>query len=56
MKRNKAHVWESRSSTLISITLVLFVLGLLLLTEYHSYRISQDTQERITYKVDLSGL
>lgn len=54
MKRNKAHVWESRSSTLISITLVLFVLGLLLLTEYHSYRISQDTQERITYKVDLT--
>lgn len=53
MKRSKAHIGTSQSSTLPSITLVLFVLGLLLLTEYHSYRISQETQERITYKVDL---
>lgn len=53
MKRSKAHIGGSQSSTLPSITLVLFVLGLLMLTEYHSYRISQETQERITYKVDL---
>ncbi len=53
MKRNKAHRITTQTSTLPSITLVLFVLGLLLLTEYHSYRISQETQERITYKVDL---
>lgn len=30
------------------------MLGLLLTIEYHSYRLTQDAQERITYKVDLS--
>ena len=52
-KRIRANVWESKSSTILSITLVLFVLGVLTLIEYHSYRITQQTQERITYKVDL---
>ena len=53
MRHNKTHLWETQSSTLISITLVLFVLGLLLMTEYHSYHATQEMQERITYKVDL---
>lgn len=30
------------------------MLGLLLTIEYHSYRLTHDAQERITYKVDLS--
>ena len=53
MKKNRVNVWESKPSTILSITLVLFVLGVLSLIEYHSYRITQQTQERITYKVDL---
>ncbi|KWW31295.1 MAG: cell division transport system permease protein [bacterium P3] len=52
MKR-KRNSHGAQSSTLLSITLVLFLLGLLLLLEYHSYRITRETQERITYKVDL---
>ena len=43
-----------KGATILGITLILFMLGLLLCIEYHSYRISHDTQERITYKVDLS--
>ena len=39
---------------MLGITLVLFMLGLLLVIEYHSYRLTHDAQERITYKVDLS--
>ena len=39
---------------MLGITLVLFMLGLLLAIEYHSYRLTHDAQERITYKVDLS--
>ncbi len=39
---------------MLGITLVLFMLGLLLSIEYHSYRLTHDAQERITYKVDLS--
>ena len=39
---------------MLGITLVLFMLGLLLCIEYHSYRLTHDTQEKITYKVDLS--
>ena len=38
----------------MGITLVLFMLGVLLTLEYHSYRLTHDAQERITYKVDLS--
>jgi len=38
----------------LSITLVLFLLGMCLLVEYHSYRITHDMQERITLKVDLA--
>ena len=43
-----------KGATILGITLILFMLGLLLCIEYHSYRISHDAQERITYKVDLS--
>lgn len=39
---------------MLGITLVLLMLGLLLSIEYHSYRLTHDAQERITYKVDLS--
>ena len=39
---------------MLGITLVLLMLGLLLAIEYHSYRITHDAQERITYKDDLS--
>ena len=53
MARNKVNLWETHSSTVLSITLVLFLLGLCLLVEYHSYRTTHDMQERITYKVDL---
>ena len=53
MARNKVNLWETHSSTVLSITLVLFLLGLCLMVEYHSYRTTRDMQERITYKVDL---
>ena len=47
------NLWETHSSTVLSITLVLFLLGLCLMVEYHSYRATRDMQERITFKVDL---
>ena len=53
MARSKVNLWETHSSTVLSITLVLFLLGLCLLVEYHSYRATRDMQERITFKVDL---
>ena len=52
--KNKVNLWGSHGTTILGITLVLFMLGLLLCIEYHSYRITHDAQERITYKVDLS--
>lgn len=52
-KHSKVNLWANHTSTMLSITLVLFMLGLLLLVEYHSYRTTHDMQERITYKVDL---
>ena len=51
--KGKVNLWETHSSTVLSITLVLFLLGMCLLVEYHSYRITHDMQERITLKVDL---
>lgn len=52
--KNKINLWGSHGATVLGITLVLFMLGLLLVIEYHSYRLTHDAQERITYKVDLS--
>ena len=52
--RNKVNLWGTHTATVLGITLVLLMLGLLLCIEYHSYRITHDAQERITYKVDLS--
>lgn len=48
------NLWSNHTSTVISISLVLMVFGLLLFLGYHSYRATHDMQERITYKVDLS--
>ena len=55
MSRNKINLWETHSSTVLSITLVLFLLGLCLMVEYHLYRMTHDMQERITFKVDLEA-
>lgn len=52
--KNKVNLWGTHGATVLGITLVLLMLGLLLAIEYHSYRLTHDTQERITYKVDLS--
>ncbi len=51
--KGKVNLWETHSSTILSITLVLFLLGMCILVEYHSYRLTHDIQERITLKVDL---
>lgn len=54
MKRhNKVNLWATHTSTVLSITLVLFMLGLLLMIEYHTYRVGHDMKEKITFKVDL---
>ena len=53
MSKSKVNLWETHSSTVLSITLVLFLLGLCLMVEYHSYRTTRDMLERITFKVDL---
>lgn len=52
--KNKVNLWGTHTATVLGITLVLLMLGLLLVIEYHSYRMTHDAQERITYKVDLS--
>lgn len=52
--KNKVNLWGTNGATILGISLVLFMLGLLLTIEYHSYRLTHDAQERITYKVDLS--
>ena len=47
-------LWGSYLSTIFSISLVLFVLGLLMLLGYHSYRYTTDVKESIVYNVILS--
>ena len=49
MSKSKVNLWETHTSTVLSITLVLFLLGLCLMVEYHTYRASHDMQERITF-------
>lgn len=52
--KNKIRLWGTHGTTVLGITLTLFMLGLLLCMEYHSYRLTRTAQDRITYKVDLS--
>ena len=54
MAKSKVNLWETHTSTVLSITLVMFLLGLCLMVEYHFYRMTHDMQERITFKVDLA--
>lgn len=53
MSKSKVNLWETHTLTTLSITLVMFLLGLCLLVEYHAYRTTRDMQERITFKVAL---
>ncbi len=53
-RQQGVNLWGNFTSTIISISLVLMVFGLLLFLGYQSYRTTHDLQERVTYKVDLS--
>lgn len=53
-RHSKINLWAGRTSTVFSIMLVLFVFGLLMFVEYHSYKATHEMQERIAYQVDLS--
>ena len=54
-RHGKIRLWAGRTSTVFSIMLVLFVFGLLLFVEYHSYLATHEMQERISYQVDLNA-
>lgn len=53
-RHGKIRLWAGKTSTVFSIMLVLFVFGLLLFVEYHSYKATHEMQERISYQVDLN--
>lgn len=53
-KHGKINLWSGRASMVLSITLVLFVFGLLLFVEFHSFKATHELQERIAYQVDLN--
>lgn len=53
-KHQPIKLWGSYLSTIFSIALVLFVLGLLMVFGYHSYRYTTDIKENIIYNVILS--
>lgn len=54
LQHGKTRLWGEFTSMIFSIMLVLFLFGMLMFIEYHSYRTTHDMQERITFKVDLS--
>ena len=53
-KHQPIKLWGSYLSTIFSIALVLFVLGLVMVLGYHSYRYTTDIKENIIYNVILS--
>ena len=53
-KHSKVNLWGTHGSTILSITLVLWLLGMLMMVEYHSYRQTHDLQEQITFRLDLA--
>lgn len=55
MKNRKSiKLWGTHTSTVLSITLVLFVLGLLMLIGLHSYQYTNSIEEGVLYNVVLS--
>ena len=54
-RHGKIKLWAGKTSTVFSIMLVLFVFGLLMFVEYHSYMATNAMQERITYQVNLNA-
>lgn len=54
-RRSKIKLWAGNTSTVFSIMLVLFVFGLLMFVEYHSYMATHTMQEHIAYQVDLNA-
>lgn len=53
-KHSKVNLWGTHGSTILSITLVLWMLGMLMALEYHSYRQTHDMQEQVTFRLDLT--
>lgn len=51
--KNKVNLWGTHGATILGISLVLFMLGLLITIEYHAYRATHDAQERITVDITL---
>ena len=52
--RKSVRLWGTYTSTVLSITLVLFVLGLLMLVGLHSYQYTSEIEEGVLYNVILS--
>ncbi|MBQ9418415.1 MAG: permease-like cell division protein FtsX [Bacteroidales bacterium] len=52
--KTKVRLWATYGTTVLGISLALFMLGMLLCVGYHSFRLTHTAQDRITYKVDLS--
>ena len=52
--RKSVKLWGTHTSTVLSITLVLFVLGLLMLIGLHSYQYTNSIEEGVLYNVILS--
>ncbi len=52
--RKSVRLWGTYTSTVLSITLVLFVLGLLMLVGLHSYQYTNEIEEGVLYNVILS--
>lgn len=55
-RHSKVNLWGTHGSTILSITLVLWLLGMLMALEYHSYRQTHDMQEQVTFRLDLSPI
>ena len=53
-KQRSVKLWGTYTSTILSITLVLFVLSLLMLLGFHSYQYTNSIEEGVLYNVILS--
>lgn len=51
IKKHRFHLWSTRFSTVLSVALVLFMLGLGILFIYHSYLFSNQVRENISFLV-----
>src|SRR5574344_1867590 len=55
IKQNKRRLWTANFSTILSISLVLFMVAFIVLFSYHAYYLSNQIKEQVSFTVYMTS-